>query len=94
MRDLTTGDAVETMATLHNLRRAGWCVAVHNDYVQTGPANGEALLARTPMTFWLLTHPDTGRYIRGEGETDLEALRLCAAAARQWGEWDKQEERL
>jgi hypothetical protein len=50
------------------LREAGWSVAVHNDY----RLNGEA------HTFWLWTHPD-GRWIKGEGRTDEDALSQCAA---------------
>lgn len=52
-----------------DLRAAGWSVAVHNDY----RLNGE------PHTFWLFTHPD-GRWIKGEGRTDAEALAACRAA--------------
>lgn len=50
-------------ASPNDLRAAGWSVAVHNDY----RLNGEA------HTFWLLTHP-SGRYAKGEGRTDAEAL--------------------
>lgn len=60
--------------TLFELRSAGLTVAVHNDY----RLNGEA------MTFWLFTTPD-GRAIKGEGRTDLEALKqveLALAAAK------------
>jgi len=46
-----------------DLRADGWSVAVHNDYRIDGRA----------CTFWLLTHPD-GRYVKGEGSTDAEAL--------------------
>ena len=52
-----------------DLRAAGWLVAVHNDY----RLNGE------PHTFWLWTHPD-GRWIKGEGRTDADALAQCRAA--------------
>jgi hypothetical protein len=45
------------------LRKAGWVVAVHNDYRQGG----------MPMTFWLFTHSD-GRWVKGEGATDHLAL--------------------
>lgn len=51
------------------LREAGWSVAVHNDY----RINGE------PHTFWLWTHPN-GRWIKGEGRTDADALAQCRAA--------------
>lgn len=52
------------------LRADGWSVAVHNDYRQDGE----------PHTFWLFTHPD-GRWIKGEGRTDAEALEAARAHA-------------
>lgn len=55
-------------ASLEELRAAGWSVAVHNDY----RLNGE------PHTFWLFTHPN-GRWIKGEGRTDDEAITQAAA---------------
>ena len=48
--------------TLAKLRAAGWMVAVHNDYRQDGKL----------MTFWLFTRD--GFAVKGEGETDAEAL--------------------
>ncbi len=48
---------------IDELREQGWSVAVHNDY----HLNGEL------YTFWLLTHPN-GRWIKGEGRTDAEAI--------------------
>jgi hypothetical protein len=45
-----------------DIRARGWTVAVHNDYQQGG----------TPHTFWLFTKD--GRYLKGEGRTDHEAL--------------------
>lgn len=54
--------------TLRNLRERGWAVAVHNDYVI-----GRGKTARK-MTFWLFTNPTTGRFVKGEGGTDAEAL--------------------
>lgn len=62
-----------TMASiiLDNLRRAGWTVAVHNDF----RLNGE------PHTFWLLTHEETKRFAKGEGKSDQEALEICAHEA-------------
>ena len=56
--------AVDEIA--RKLRVDGWSVAVHNDY----RLNGE------PHTFWLWTHPN-GRWIKGEGKTDAEALSEC-----------------
>lgn len=53
---------------LNELRAQGWTVAVHNDY----------RLGGEPHTFWLLTHP-SGRWIKGEGRTDDEALAQCLA---------------
>jgi hypothetical protein len=53
---------------LADLRAAGWRVAVHNDYRLNG----------VDMTFWLMTHP-SGVYAKGEGATDIEALRQIEA---------------
>lgn len=52
--------------TLFDLRKNGWRVAVHNDYKFKGQ----------DMTFWLFTH-ESGRYVKGEAETDLGALNIC-----------------
>lgn len=57
-------------ARLARLRGAGWMVAVHNDYRKD----------RRSYTFWLLTHAD-GRWVKGEAETDEEALKMCETAA-------------
>lgn len=55
-------------AAPHDLREAGWVVAVHNDYKIDGK----------PMTFWLVTKQVSGSpfplCLKGEGATDLEAL--------------------
>lgn len=62
------GDHVESRKTgLPALRSAGWMVAVHNDYRLNGRR----------MTFWLFTKGD--RAVKGEGETDSEALAQVAA---------------
>lgn len=45
-------------------------VAIHNDYRLEG----------VKMTFWLFTH-QAGTWIKGEGLTDLEALKLCRQMA-------------
>jgi hypothetical protein len=55
---------------LEYLRGLGWMVAVHNDYRLNGVFH----------TFWLFTHPD-GRYVKGEGTSDCEALSDAIAAA-------------
>jgi hypothetical protein len=47
-----------------DLREAGWMVAVHNDYTLNG----------AQRTFWLLTNPRTGNFLKGEGASDAEAL--------------------
>jgi hypothetical protein len=49
-------------------------VAVHNDYWLNGKF----------MTFWLFTHP-TGVFVKGEAETDEEALRECERKATAIG---------
>ena len=59
------------MPLLEALRKAGWTVAVHNDY----RLNDEL------HTFWLFTHP-VGLWVKGEGRTDTEALENAATAAR------------
>lgn len=59
-------------ALLKQFRSAGWSVAVHNDHRIGG----------VPHTFWLLTHP-SGKWVRGEGRTDHDALVQCRVAALQ-----------
>ena len=54
---------------LDAMREAGWTVAVHNDYRQNEKA----------MTFWLFTGPD-GRFVKGEAESDREAVAECLRA--------------
>jgi multidrug efflux pump subunit AcrA (membrane-fusion protein) len=56
---------------LETLRSQGWRVAVHNDY----KLNGD------DYTFWLLTHPN-GRWIKGEGRSDEDAICVLLDAAR------------
>lgn len=53
------------MKILDQIRSFGWDVAVHNDYKLDGEQ----------YTFWLFTHPD-GSWVKGEGKTDNEALKL------------------
>lgn len=57
-------------APLAMMRDDGWMVAVHNDYRQDGKL----------MTLWLFTHPQ-GFWVKGEGETDAEALDECQRMA-------------
>lgn len=64
------GQPDATLATLNWLRSRGWMVAVHNDYRQDGRDH----------TFWLFTHP-SGRWVKGEGDTDELALAQCRGAA-------------
>jgi len=54
------------MANPDDIRAAGWSVAIHNDYRIDG----------VPHTFWLFTQPILGRYVKGEGRTDAEALNM------------------
>ncbi len=51
-----------------DIRDKGWTVAGHNDYRLHGAT----------YTFWLFTHPD-GRWVKGEGKTDAEALNQVRA---------------
>lgn len=60
---------IEARRTLADLRENGWSVAIHNDYRQDGRA----------MTFWLFTHED-GRWLKGEGASDEDALALVRQA--------------
>jgi len=55
---------------LKAMRREGWRVAVHNDYRLDGKL----------FTFWLFTH-SSGRWVKGEGKTDREAVSLALASA-------------
>ena len=61
-------------ALVDDLRQQGWSVAVHNDYRQDGRY----------VTFWLLTRRN-GHWIKGEGETDAQALNQCRAALADGG---------
>lgn len=54
---------------LYDLRNAGWRVGIHNDYTFRGAT----------FTFWLLTFPGAGVFVKGEGPTDLIAIRQCIA---------------
>jgi hypothetical protein len=69
----------ERIRKIDYLRSLGWMVAVHNDYKQNGEFH----------TFWLLTYPD-GRYLKGEGKTDDEALNQIAESLRQSPEQQEQ----
>ena len=62
------------LGMLAALRAEGWMVAVHNDYRQRGKLH----------TFWLFTHP-SGRYIKGEGLTDDEAVRMAILTMKKRG---------
>ncbi len=58
---------------LTKLRDTGWSVAIHNDYWQNG----------IRYSFWLFTDKHTGRYVKGEGHTDSEALTQALALAER-----------
>lgn len=64
-QELSPGPASHLQGHLITIRKLGWSVAVHNDY----KLNGDN------FTFWLFTHP-SGKFIKGEGRTDAEALSL------------------
>ena len=53
-----------------DLRNRGWAVAVHNDYFQPIRPGSP----KVQHTYWLLTHAATGRFVKGEGLSDQEAL--------------------
>ena len=71
-------DAMTLEDLLEALRRDGWLVAVHNDYVIKGAPEIEIYDERA--TFWLFTHP-CGIYVKGEAPTDKGAVLACAKAA-------------
>jgi hypothetical protein len=74
---LDAGDApdpIRGLSVLDRLRLAGWSVGVHNDYRLDGVAH----------TFWLLTHA-VGKWVKGEGRTDADALRAAADGAGALG---------
>jgi len=50
--------------TPDDIRLRGWDVAIHNDYRIDGIFH----------TFWLFTNPVTGKFVKGEGRADAEAL--------------------
>lgn len=52
---------------LRHIRSRGWTVAVHNDYVLTHVYDDGRPSTVTVMTFWLVTHAETGRFLKGEG---------------------------
>jgi hypothetical protein len=60
-RHHSEGCAVQT---LRNIRAKGWMVVTHNDYRLHGRR----------YTFWGFSHPETGRFVKGEGLTDAQAL--------------------
>lgn len=60
-------------ANPEDIRRAGWTVAVHNDYWQSGCLH----------TFWLFTKD--GRAVKGEGRTDKEALAMVRQEIKKLG---------
>jgi hypothetical protein len=62
-----------------DLRDRGWSVAVHNDYHQAIRPGGP----KERATFWLLTHAATGRFLKGEGPTDQDALNQIRAQLRE-----------
>lgn len=61
----------KTFDLLARLRKLGWEVAIHNDYRIEGER----------FTFWLFTHNHSGKFIKGEGKGDLEALSNAMALA-------------
>lgn len=54
---------------LKEIRARGWRVGCHNDYTSNG----------TRFTFWLFTHPGSGKFANGEGETDELAVERAMA---------------
>jgi hypothetical protein len=52
------------------LRAQGWRVGAHNDWLRDTDGMWR--------TYWMLTHPQTGRYVEAEGGDDAECLQACA----------------
>ena len=53
----------KNLDTPADIRKSDWSVGIHNDYYVKGKFH----------TFWLFTHP-SGKFVKGEGRTDREAL--------------------
>jgi hypothetical protein len=72
IRELRLAENANSNAAIANdIRDAGWSVAVHNDYLM----NGER------FTFWLFTHRN-GKWVKGEGRNDAEALNAVRMALK------------
>lgn len=56
---------------LGQLRSRGWRVAVHNDYEQNGKL----------YTFWLITHAESGIFLKSEGPSDGDCIDDLACQA-------------
>ena len=69
---MIVSDDASLLDMLAFLRAAGWMVGVHNDYRQDGKLH----------TFWLFTHR-SGEYIKGEGLSDEEAVRMAFRSMRK-----------
>jgi hypothetical protein len=63
-----------TFYKLASLRLHGWYVAVHNDYVLDGVLK----------TFWGFSRGH--QWVKGEGQTDLEAINEALGEARALGD--------
>ena len=55
-----------------DIRKAGWSVGIHNDYFIKGKFH----------TFWLFTNKK-GRFLKGEGTSDREALNKVRAQLKR-----------
>lgn len=60
-------------STPDDIRKAGWSVAIHNDY----------FVDEKFHTFWLFTHQN-GRFLKGEGSSDKEALDKVRAQLKKF----------
>lgn len=65
-------DACPRWRSVDDARKAGWQVAVHNDYRLRGQQH----------TFWLFTHP-CGLFAKGEGTSDADAIAAAYDDAQQ-----------
>lgn len=63
---------MDLLQMLAKMRHDGWTVAVHNDYRLNGCRS----------TFWLFTHEASGRFVKGEGPTDTDAVAAALSVAQ------------
>lgn len=58
---------------LNAMRRSGWRVGAHNDFMWDKKKKWGV--------FWMFTHPETQQYVEAEAITDYAAVRSCMTQA-------------